>query len=249
VNRMLQGYGYDFILKPIIIFVLSIIFLRIAGKKAVSEMNSFDLLFVLVLGTVVAEPLVTKQLGRAMLYAGSIVIVYLLYSWASLNNKLRWLLVASPTVLIRGGDIDEKGLRKVRMTTGELISELRTKGYTKVSDVEMALLEDMGKFSVIPKSYARPLQPSDLQMSPSPAFIPIPVIMDGQIIDHNLKFLNKDRDWLNLQLQTNQLSTDENNLAKITLATIDQNGTIFVDRSDIMDHDQGAYNYKPGNQN
>lgn len=240
-------YGFDFIVKPIVIFIISLIFLRLAGKKAVSEMNSFDLLFILILGTVVSEPLVTKQLGRAMLYAAAVVSVYMLYSYGSLNNKLRWFFIASPTVLIRNGDIEEKALRKVRMTVGELISELRTKGYTKTSDIEIAVLEDMGKFSIIPKSDKRPLQPSDLNMMPKPTFIPIPVIMDGQIIDHNLKYLQKDRSWLNLQLQASGLTIE--NYKKVTLAIVNQNGSVEVDTNHKKDANHDPYQYKPGNQN
>jgi uncharacterized membrane protein YcaP (DUF421 family) len=240
-------YIFDFAIKPAVIFLVSYIFLRIAGKKAVSEMNSFDLLFVLILGTVVSEPLVTKQVGRALLYAASIVAFYYLFAYLTLNNKLRWLLIASPTVLIRGGDIDEKGLRKAKITTGELLAELRTKGYTKASDVELAILEDMGKFSVIPKSNSRPLQPSDFNMVSSPAFIPIPVIMDGQIIDHNLKYLQKDREWLELQLNSNNLSME--NVEKLTLAVVNQKGSIEIDTNHPRNHDKGPYNYKPGNTN
>jgi uncharacterized membrane protein YcaP (DUF421 family) len=238
---------YNFLVTPAAVFVVAYLFLRVAGKKAVSEMNSFDLLFVLVLGTIVSEPLVTKQLPQALSYGAVFLIIYMLFSIATLNNKLRWFLIASPTVLIRDGDIDEKGLRKARMTVGELNAELRTKGYTNTHDVELAMLEDMGKFSVIPKSTQRPLQPSDFNMQPSPTFIPIPVVMDGQIIDHNLKYLQKDRGWLELQLKAHALSKDD--IKKVTLAVVNQKGCLEVDNNSPHEHDSGSYSYKPGRDN
>jgi uncharacterized membrane protein YcaP (DUF421 family) len=238
---------YNFLVIPAVVFVIGYLFLRVAGKKAVSEMNSFDLLFVLVLGTIVSEPLVTKELPQALSYGAMFLIFYLLFSIATLNNKLRWFLIASPTVLVRNGDIDEKGLRKVRMTVGELNAELRTKGYTNTKDIELAMLEDMGKFSVIPKSTQRPLQPSDFNMQPSPTFIPIPVVMEGQIIDHNLKYLQKDRGWLELQLGAHALSMDD--IQKVTLAVVNQKGSLEVDNNDPHDHDSGSYSYKPGRDN
>jgi uncharacterized membrane protein YcaP (DUF421 family) len=238
---------FDYIITPILVFVGGYIYLRIAGKKAVSEMNSFDLLFIVVMGTIVAEPLVSKDIARALLYGAAFMTMYIIFSMASLNNKLRWLLIASPTVLIRNGDIDEKGLRKVRMTVGELLSELRTKGYTKTADIELAVLEDMGKFSVIPKSDYRPIQPSDLNMVTSPAFIPIPVILDKQIIDHNLKYLKKDREWLEQQLKSHSLSM--NQIDMVTLATVNQQGSLEVDLNSPNHNNQGPDAYKPGNQN
>jgi uncharacterized membrane protein YcaP (DUF421 family) len=236
-------------LKPFIIFLVTYIFLRIGGKKAVSEMNSFDLLFIVVLSTIVTEPLVDKNTVKALSYGGVFLTIYILFSFATLNNKLRWFLIAKPTVLIRNGDIDEKGLRKSRITTGELISTLRQKGYVNTADVELAVLEDMGKVSVIPKSYARPLQPSDIQLHPSPTFIPIPLIMNGQIIYHNLKYLNKDEDWLDMQLKTHQLNIE--NISDVTLATYTQQGTLSIDTDNPMDnsHTHNPYLYKPGMDN
>lgn len=238
---------YNFVITPTIIFLVSYVYLRVAGKKAVSEMNSFDLLFVLVVGNIVSEPLVSKEVPQALTYGLGIVILYMLFSIMVLNNKLRWLLIASPTVLIRNGDIDEKGLRKVRMTVGELIAELRTKGYTNTNDIELAMLENMGKFSVIPKSNQRPLQPSDLNMQPSPTFIPIPVVQEGQIIDHNLKYLQKDRGWLELQLKAHSLSMED--IQKVTLAVVNQKGFLEVDNNSPHDQDEGSYSYKPGRDN
>lgn len=235
-----------FIVKPLFIFIISYIYLRLAGKKAVSEMNSFDLLFIIVVSNIMAEPLVTKKPIPAMVYAGIIMATFVAFSYIVLNNKLRWLLITKPTVLIRNGDIDEKGLRKARITTQELISTLRQKGYTNTADVELALMEDMGKVSVIPKSHARPLQPSDIQLQPSPTFIPIPLILNGQIIYHNLKYLEKDQEWLKLQLQAHGLSLD--NISDITLGTYTQQGTLAIDTDNPNNnsHTSDPNMYKPG---
>jgi uncharacterized membrane protein YcaP (DUF421 family) len=105
----------------------------------------------------------------------------------------------------------------------------------------------MGKFSVIPKSNQRPLQPSDLNMQPSPTFIPIPVVLEGQIIDHNLKYLQKDRDWLELQLKAQALSMDD--IKKVTLAVVNQKGFLEVDTNYPHNQDSGPYAYKPGRDN
>lgn len=243
----------DFVLtygiKPLFIFIVAFIYIRIAGKKAVSEMNSFDLLFIVVLGTIVSEPLVEKNPVKSLSYGLVFLVVYILFSYATLNNNLRWLLIAKPTVLIRNGDIDEKGLRKVRITTSELISTLRQKGYVNTADVEIAIMEDMGKISVIPKAHARPIQPSDIQLHPSPTFIPIPLIMNGQIIFHNLKYLEKDENWLDMQLKAYQLTI--NNISDITLASYTQQGTLFIDTDYPHEnsHTHNPYLYKPGKDN
>lgn len=239
----------EYIVKPIAIFVGGYLFLRLSGKKSISQMHSFDLMFILVVGTIVAEPLVTKNPYKALYYGLNFTLLHVIFSYLTLNNKLRWLLVESPTVLLRNGDIDEKGLRKVKMTTGELLSELRVKGYTNPKDISLVSMENSGQISVIPKSYARPLQPSDMDIKAPPTFIPIPIIMNGEILDHNLKFLNKDRKWLEKQLK-NEHSKNMNQLSDITLATYNEKGKLDIDTKHPYKNDQKKpANYKPGNEN
>ena len=237
----------DYIWTPIMVFVVGYVLVRLAGKRALSQMNNFDLLFILIIGTSISEPIVSKNKWLAVWYSSAIALLYIGLSRMALNPNFNRLLTASPTVLIRGGDIDEKGLRHVHLSVQELLEEIRINGYTKTADVELAVMEETGKISIIPKAESRPLQPSDLQLVPNPTFIPIPLIIDGEIVDHNMEFLKKDKDWLELQLKAFGFGWD--NIHKITLATFNQQDTLDIDTDNPHDHDKGAYNYKPGDDN
>lgn len=234
---------YQYIWTPIAVFFVGYVLLRIMGKRAVNEMSSFDLLITIVVGTAISEPIVTKRLDIASYYSVAIAMVYIIFSRLTLTKPLKKLFTSSPTVLIRGGDIDEQALRKSKMSVQELLGQLRVSGYSKVQDVELATMEETGQISVLPKSTARPIQPSDLQLQVKPAFIPIPLIIDGEVIEHNLIYLNKDKKWLEYQL----LNYDD--FSNITLATYEQDGTVSVDTKNVHNHDSGASNYKPGNDN
>lgn len=243
----MMGLLFHYVLTPIAVFVVGYILLRIMGKKAVSQMSSFDLLVVLVLGTIISEPVVTKRLGIASYYALAITIVYLAFSFASTKGKFKKVLTGSPSVLVRNGDIDEKGLRKVRMSVEELLGELRQKGYDNATDLALVVMEETGGLSAIPMSDKRPLQPSDIYKSPSPTFIPIPLIIDGEVIEHNLKYIQKGSDWLTSQLQAYNLSMEK--IDSVTLATLNQKGFLDVDTTNPHDREDGLLNYKPGNAN
>jgi uncharacterized membrane protein YcaP (DUF421 family) len=211
---------YNYILTPIAVFIVGYILLRLLGKKAVGEMSSFDLLVVLVLGTAISEPIVTKNLGIASFYSVVLVATYIVFAKLSLNNRLKRWLHSKPTILIKDGEIDKKGLEKVHLTVDEILAELRLKGYTKTTDVELAVMEEMGKVSILPKADARPLQPSDLQITPQPTTIPVPLIIDGDIIHANLNYLGKDMDWLKQQIKTFGVVDEE--LDPIVLATYNE---------------------------
>ncbi|HET7627337.1 MAG TPA: DUF421 domain-containing protein [Bacillales bacterium] len=234
----------NYIWTPIAVFAAGYVIIRFMGKKAVAEMTGFELLAVLVVGTTISEPVVTKKLGSAIYFSAAIALLYLAFSYLNLNNRIKKWIDPRPTVLVRGGDIDKTGLKKAKMTVEELNAQLRSKGVANVSDVELAALEQIGKFTVIPKSDKRPLQPSDRQLSPPPTFIPIPLVVDGSILDYNLRYLGKDRQWLMEQLAGKNISAD--NLNTVTLAVYNEYGAVQVDNEDQTDHSSGTYNYKPG---
>jgi uncharacterized membrane protein YcaP (DUF421 family) len=230
--------------RAFIVFIVGYMFLRVTGKKAVSQMHTFDLLYIFVLTNIISTPVEDNHLGKAIIYGSIIVILYKILIRLALNNKLRWLLYEKPTVLIQNGDVDIKGLKKVRMPTNELLSQLRVKGYTDIQNIALAVMEQTGNLSVIPKSEYRPVQPNDLNLQVKREYLPIPLIMDGQILTQNLKYLQLSRDWL-----MNELEKMGEKVENIILATFLENGKLFIDNNKTMDHNHDPYYYKPGKNN
>jgi uncharacterized membrane protein YcaP (DUF421 family) len=228
----------------IIIFISGYVLLRVTGKKAVSEMNTFDLLYIFVLTNIISSPVEEESVGKALIYAVIIVILYKIFIRLSLHNKLRWILYESPTVLIRNGDINRKGLKKVRMPMNELLSHLRVKGYPDTQHIAMATMEETGSISVIPQSEYRPIQPNDLNLKVKKEYLPIPLIMDGQIIYYNLKYLQLEQSWL-----MNEVEKMGKSIENIMLATFLENGSIFIDDNEIKSHKHDPYYYTPGKDN
>lgn len=217
----------EYIWKPIIVFVVGYILLRALGKKAVSEMTSFDILIVFVIGTVISDPIMTKKLWPNTIHLVVISLTYFLFSKLTIQNGFKEILTAEPTVLVHNGDIDEMGLHKERLSVDALMGILRSKGYVDVRDLELVMMERNGSVSVIPKATIRPLQPNDIQLHPSPTFLPIPLIIDGKIIDVNLTYIKKSHDWLIEQMKAYNLTFDK--LSIITLATYNQHGYVDFD--------------------
>ena len=108
-----------------------------------------------------------------------------------------------------------KGLKKVRMPMNELLSQLRVKGFTDTQNIAIAIMEETGDLSVIPMSAYRPVQPNDLNLNVKREYLPIPLVMDGQILYHNLRYLQLDQDWL-----MNEVEKMGETIKKITLATL-----------------------------
>ncbi|WP_256218354.1 DUF421 domain-containing protein [Bacillus sp. MUM 116] len=232
------------IFRILIVLFAGYVLLRVTGKKAVSQMHTFDLLYIFVLTNIISTPVEDSHLGKAIIYGVITAFFYKIFTRLSLHNKLRWILNESPTVLIRNGDIDRKGLKKVRMPVNELLSHLRVQGYTDTRNIALAVMEETGSISVIPKSKYRPVQTNDLNITVKREYIPIPLIMDGQIIYHNLKYLKLDQDWL-----MNEVKKIGEKVENIILATFLDNGKLFIDNNEVKHHKNDPYFYKPGEDN
>ncbi|MRH44442.1 DUF421 domain-containing protein [Aquibacillus halophilus] len=231
----------EYFFNPLLLFVVGFIVIRISGKKAVAEMTPLDLLFVGLISNLLSEPLIQDKPLKSSYYGVLITAFYLGMSYLSLNKKIHRFIIPGPTVLIRNGDIDEKGLQKMKMTTETLLGDLRTKGYTNPKDIDFAALESNGKLSVIPKSSKRPLEATDINLTPRPEFIPIPLVMDGKIIKENLDFLKKDINWLVQQL--NSYGKEKSDIPELTLAYLNQSGFVEIDEHNFPS--QNPSNYMP----
>jgi uncharacterized membrane protein YcaP (DUF421 family) len=95
-----------------------------------------------------------------------IVIVTLLQvgsSWLSYwDHGWDKILEGAPTVIVRDGELDRKGLRAERMNPKDVMAELRQGGIDDMREVKLATVENDGRVSVLKQSWAEELQKGDL---------------------------------------------------------------------------------------
>lgn len=198
--------------------------IRLIGKKSIANMTSYDLASLMPLTSVAAEPLVFKVSSKAAVGVATITVLAILIGYLSLQEYF-YNLDISPTILVSNGKILKKELSKARMNIPLLMSELRVMGYQDLSEIAYAILEPNGKLSAIPVSQNRPLRPSDMNILTSPVKLSFPIIIDGKLKESNLKFLQKDKNWLMNQLNAWGVERIED----VLIAQIDSKGNIYID--------------------
>jgi len=154
-----------------------------------------------------------------------------MYMFISILNmksvNFRKIMSGQPSILIYRGKIDEKALKKENITINELQERLRGDNIFSLGDVEYAILETNGEVTVIPKPEKRGLTPQDMNILPEYEGIPYDLVVDGKIMEKNLKTLGKDRIWLERQLRKFK-AVPENTL----VATIDGKGQFFCQKKE-----------------
>ena len=199
---------------------------KIMGHKQMSQLDFFDYISGITIGSIAAElateleePL--KPLIAIAVYGAAAV---LLSKITSLFPKSRKYINGTPTILMNNGKLYRENLKKAKLDLSEFMVICRQQGYFNLSDIQTAVFEFNGKLSILPVSKKRPANPEDLNLSPAPEFIHTEVIMDGRILDENLKRMGLDDKWLQKQLNAQGYKKAE----EVFLALCDENNQLTV---------------------
>lgn len=177
---------------------------KILGKKQIGQLNLFDYVIGISIGNVVAEMSVNKEVAFFDGVLTMVIYTLIAFTISYLTTKsisLRRFIGGTPVVIIENGKLIENSLKKVKFDISDLLEEARTNGYFEISEIEYAIMEANGKVSFLPKSKYKPLTPNDMKMKPAYKGLTANVILDGVIMDKNLKYVDKDRKWLIARLK------------------------------------------------
>ncbi|MTI81734.1 MAG: DUF421 domain-containing protein [Firmicutes bacterium] len=211
--------------RVVIIFLFTYFGARILTKKAIAEMTAYEMAGIILLTNVAAEPLVTKITTKAVFGTGFIALLMILTSRLALINKLTPVMEHTPTVVVKNGSVDMNAIKRMELSLNQLYGLLRQKGYSKVADVEYALIEPQGNISVLPKSQKRPVQPSDINVTTQYEGLTVPLIMDGSIIEKNLEHVMLTKDWLLNALKVQGVNDYK---SQVIIAELDTSGNLNV---------------------
>jgi uncharacterized membrane protein YcaP (DUF421 family) len=142
----------DIVLRATVMFVILYLLLRLLGKREIGQMTPFELVVIVVLGDLIQQGVTHNDfsLVGATLAIGTFAFWALVMSWLSyLSPRAERILDGEPRVIIRDGVMLKENMRRDRMTTSEVESEMRLAGIARIEDVAWAILETQGKMSFI----------------------------------------------------------------------------------------------------
>lgn len=190
-------------LTTISVYFILIISMRIMGKRQLGELQASEFIIAIMLSEIATTPITNPEytVSRALLSITVLVALeYLISTLLLRSNKLKRIFYGKPVLLINHGEIDIRAMKKNRIELDELLCELRQKGFSDISHINYAVLEENGKLSVFPKADRSPVTASDLNLKVSDNGIAHLLILDGTILDHNLPAVNWNRERIECEL-------------------------------------------------
>ena len=194
---------FKVVLTSLVSVVSLFIIAKIMGHKQIAQLDFFDYITGITIGSIAAELATELESPWKPLIA---MIIYGLVSMgltlvAHKFPKTRKFVNGAPTIIMNNGKLYRKNMKKAKLELSEFMVMCRQEGYFDINDIGTAVFEYNGRLTILPISTKRPLTPEDMDINVEQEKISTEVIMDGRILHENLDRLGLDLIWLEKQLK------------------------------------------------
>lgn len=159
--------GWESLLRTFVVGVLAyvalILILRVSGKRTLAQMNAFDWVVTVALGSMLANVFLSPDvaLAEGVLGLATLVGLQWVVAYLSVHNRtVRTLVKSEPRLVVYRGEVLEAAAEAERLAPEEIRQAVRSQGHASLEDVDVVLETD-GSFSVMRRSEGRP--PSALE--------------------------------------------------------------------------------------
>ena len=139
------------LLRPVIVYLVLVLLLRLFGKRELAQLNPFDLVVLLSLSNTVQNAIIGEDnsvtgglIGAFSLLAINWLVVRVLFR----SRRMTRALEGRATVLVHNGQIDQKALARESLSREELIEVIHRQGFEDFHQVRKCELEPNGTFYV-----------------------------------------------------------------------------------------------------
>ncbi|HJC55230.1 MAG TPA: DUF421 domain-containing protein [Candidatus Gemmiger stercoravium] len=175
---------------------------RLGGKRQIAQMSLFDYVNSITVGSIAAEMATNLESWyrpfTALLVYGA--AAWLAHYGACKSLWVRLVLGGRTIVLMKDGVIRKRALGRAGIDLNEFLAQARVAGYFDLNDVESAMLETNGQISFLPRAPRRPAAAADLGLTPPDTGLWYDLVIDGRVMENNLRESGRDETWLRRQL-------------------------------------------------
>ena len=139
------------ILRPMLVYVSLIFFLRLFGKRELAQLNPFDLVVLISLSNTVQNAIIGDDTSLSGGIVGAAALLGINYTMARFkfkSRKIEAFIEGTPRVLIENGKIDQSAVDRELMTKEDLDVIAHKQGFESVDEIEKCILDPNGSFLV-----------------------------------------------------------------------------------------------------
>lgn len=136
--------------KSMLILIVGILLIRFSGRRSISQMTISQTVIMISIGTLLIQPVSGKNIWgtfsiAAILIATLILIEFIQMKWDFTES----LFTGLSKVVIENGTLNEKNLKKMRLSVDKLEMRLRQSGIENITDIQWATIEPSGQLGYL----------------------------------------------------------------------------------------------------
>lgn len=177
--------------RTIILYLTVILSLRIMGKRQIGELQPGELVITILISECAAAPIqdLNRPIISGIIAIFSLVILEILLSYLTMKLPLfRRLIDGSPVIVIANGKLQQKAMKKLRLSIEDLTNTLRQKGYFNLDDIAYCIVETDGNLSILPTPKETPATAQMVGFQKKDTGLPCVIVADGKM---NREFLSQ----------------------------------------------------------
>jgi uncharacterized membrane protein YcaP (DUF421 family) len=139
------------VIRTIVVYLGLVLLLRVAGKRDLAQLNSGDLVVLLLLSNVVQNAVIgnDNSVWGGLIGAATLIAVNAAVDRAvNRRPEVARILEGAPTEIVRNGEIDEQAMRRLGLRDSEVQAALRRQGADMITQVQSATLDPGGAITV-----------------------------------------------------------------------------------------------------
>lgn len=142
------------VLTTVMVYVLIVLVTKVSGKRSTSQLNNFDWVVTVMIGSLGASTILLKDVPFIE-GVSSILVLYLLQflvtKYASVSPQFSNFILSEPRIVFYQGQFLPDAMRSERLTRQEIECAMRSQGINRFDDVEAVVFESDAKLTIIPK--------------------------------------------------------------------------------------------------
>jgi uncharacterized membrane protein YcaP (DUF421 family) len=144
----------DSVLRAAVMYLMLMILFKIAGRRSLADLNTFDFILLLIIGEATQQALLGDDFSitNSVLIITTLIAIDIGVSKIKQRSKRLALIVdGGPTVIVENGQPLHRRMEKARITEADIMEAARSnQGIARMSDIRYAIIERNGTISIIP---------------------------------------------------------------------------------------------------
>ena len=213
-------------IRTIILYLCVVVAVRLMGKRQIGDLQPAEFVVTFLIAELAAIPMQDMNIPMlsGLIPIFTLAALELTVSFIMLKNvKIRKLLTGKPLVIIKDGQLLTDEMTKARLTTEDLMEEMREQGVFHIEHISYAILETNGKLSILQKPAQLPVTASAMNQNPPDDGMPVVVISDGDISDFSMRLIGVDAAFIKSILKKEKIERD-----KVFLMTVDKAKNYYI---------------------